>query len=93
MVANRFAERMERGRGRFPLERLAYFPEAAEKMLAGLKHLVLVETEAPVSFFGYPGRRSELAPEDCVLHVLAAPGRERRGGACGSRRGVRRAPV
>jgi acetolactate synthase-1/2/3 large subunit len=73
MFANRFAERMERGRGRFPLERLEYFPEAAEKMLAGLKHLVLVETEAPVSFFGYPGRRSELAPEDCALHVLAAP--------------------
>ena len=74
MVANRYAERMERGLGRFPLERLEYFPEAAEKMLAGLKHLVLVETEAPVSFFGYLGRRSELAPEDCVLHVLAAPG-------------------
>ena len=73
MVANRYAGRMERGLGRFPLERLAYFPEAAEKMLAGLKHLVLVETDAPVSFFGYPGRRSELAPEDCALHVLATP--------------------
>jgi len=77
MVANRYAERLERGRGRFPLERLPYFPEAAEKTLAGLKHLVLVETEAPVSFFGYPGRRSELAPEDCVSHVLA--GREENG--------------
>jgi acetolactate synthase-1/2/3 large subunit len=77
VVANRFAERMERGRGRFPLERLPYFPEAAERTLAGLKHLVLVETETPVSFFGYPGRRSELAPEDCVLHVLA--GREENG--------------
>ena len=42
-------------------------------MLAGLKHLVLVETDAPVSFFGYPGRRSELAPKDCVMHVLATP--------------------
>lgn len=73
MFANRFAARMERGRGRFAVERLAYFPEAAEQMLAGMKHLVLVETEAPVSFFGYPGRRSELAPEDCALHVLAAP--------------------
>ena len=73
MFANRYAGRMERGRGRFPLERLAYFPEAAEKMLAGLKHLVLVETDAPVSFFGYPGRRSEIAPEGCTLHVLAAP--------------------
>jgi acetolactate synthase-1/2/3 large subunit len=73
MIANRFAGRLERGRGRFPLERLEYFPEAAEEMLAGLEHLVLVETEAPVSFFGYPGRRSELAPEDCALHVLAGP--------------------
>jgi acetolactate synthase-1/2/3 large subunit len=73
MFANRFGGRLERGRGRFPLERLAYFPEAAEKMLAGLKHLVLVETDAPVSFFGYPGRRSELAPKDCVIHVLATP--------------------
>ena len=36
-----------------------------------------METEAPVSFFGYPGRRSELAPEACVLHVLA--GREENG--------------
>ena len=77
MLANRYAERMERGGGRFPLERIPYFPEAAEKTLAGLKHLVLVETEAPVSFFGYPGRRSELAPEDCVSHVLA--GREENG--------------
>ena len=77
MIANRYAARLARGRGKFPLERIAYFPEAAEKMLAGLKHLVLVETEAPVSFFGYPGRRSELAPEDCGCHVLA--GREENG--------------
>jgi len=73
MFANRFAARLERGQGRFPVQRIAYFPEAASGMLAGLKHLVLVETEAPVSFFGYPGRRSELAPEDCAVHVLAAP--------------------
>lgn len=71
MVANRFEPRMQRGRGRAWLNRIAYFPEPAEKMLAGLKHLVLVETEAPISFFGYPGRRSELAPEDCARHVLA----------------------
>jgi acetolactate synthase I/II/III large subunit len=31
----------------------------------------LVETEAPISFFGYPGRRSELAPEECAVHILA----------------------
>ena len=40
--------------------------------MAGLKHLILVESEPPVSFFGYPGRRSQLAPEDCAIHVLAS---------------------
>ncbi|HMD49446.1 MAG TPA: thiamine pyrophosphate-dependent enzyme, partial [Bryobacteraceae bacterium] len=34
--------------------------------------LILVESLPPVSFFGYPGRRSPLAPEDCSMHVLAS---------------------
>ncbi len=52
--------------------RVPYFPEDAEPVLAGLKHLILVESLPPVSFFGYPGRRSPLAPEDCSMHVLAS---------------------
>jgi acetolactate synthase-1/2/3 large subunit len=71
VFANRYAARMVCGGGKFTPQRLAYFPEAAEPMLAGLKHLILVESQPPVSFFGYPGRRSYLAPEDCALHVLA----------------------
>jgi acetolactate synthase-1/2/3 large subunit len=72
VFADRFAARMECGDGRFAPERIAYFPEETEPMLAGLKHLILVECQAPVSFFQYPGRRSYLAPEDCSLHVLAS---------------------
>jgi acetolactate synthase-1/2/3 large subunit len=71
VFANRFAARMACGGGRFAPQRLAYFPEPAEAMLAGLKYLILVESQPPVSFFGYPGRRSYLAPEDCAFHVLA----------------------
>jgi acetolactate synthase-1/2/3 large subunit len=71
VFANRYAARMACGGGKFTPQRLAYFPEVAEPMLAGLKHLILVESQPPVSFFGYPGRRSYLAPEDCALHVLA----------------------
>jgi acetolactate synthase-1/2/3 large subunit len=71
VFANRFAARMACGGGRFAPQRLAYFPEPAEAMLAGLKHIILVESLPPVSFFGYPGRRSYLAPEDCAFHVLA----------------------
>lgn len=72
VFANRYAARMTRG-GNLPIvPRLAYFPEPAEVMLAGVKHLILVEAEPPVSFFGYPGRRSTLAPFDCEMHVLAS---------------------
>ena len=72
VFADRNAARMERGEGRFAPQRLPYFPEPAEAVLAGLKHLILVESLTPVSFFGYPGRRSTLAPEDCSMHVLAS---------------------
>ncbi len=72
MFADRNAARMERGVGTFAPQRLPYFPEPAEAALAGLKHLILVESLPPVSFFGYPGRRSTLAPEDCAMHVLAS---------------------
>ena len=71
VFANRYAARLSRGRGRFRARRLAYFPEQAEGMLEGLDHLVLVEAQPPVSFFGYEGRRSCVAPEACAFHILA----------------------
>ncbi len=72
VLSSRFFSRMERGRGRFAPERIPYFPEAAEPALAGLKHMILVEAEAPASFFGYRGRRGLVAPEDCLYHELAS---------------------
>ncbi len=72
VFADRNAARMERGVGMFAPQRIPYFPEPAEAALAGLKNLILVESLPPVSFFGYPGRRSTLAPRDCAMHVLAA---------------------
>ena len=72
VFADRFAARMECGAGNFAPTRIPYFPEDAEPVLAGLKHLILVEAQPPVSFFQYPGRRSFLAPDDCELHVLAS---------------------
>ncbi len=72
VFANRYAARLPRGGGRFAPKRVPYFPEQAEAMLAGLEHIVLVETQPPVSFFGYPERRSTMAPEDCRFHELAS---------------------
>ncbi|HUE26457.1 MAG TPA: acetolactate synthase large subunit [Solirubrobacteraceae bacterium] len=68
-----FPTRLQRGAGLPPLERLAYVPELATVQLKGLKHLILVDAKAPVSFFAYPGRDSYLVPDGCEVHELAAP--------------------
>jgi acetolactate synthase-1/2/3 large subunit len=72
VLAGRYLARIDGGGGRYAPPRLPYFPEPAEAELDGLKHLLLVESPPPISFFGYPNRRSYLAPDDCAMHVLAS---------------------
>ena len=71
VLGDTFISRIPRGAGRVDVERLPYFAEQAEEALAGTRHLILVGTKAPVSFFAYPGRASELTPEGCQVHTLA----------------------
>jgi acetolactate synthase-1/2/3 large subunit len=72
IFAARHAARMTRGAGIPAVERIPYFPEEAQELLAGFERLILVEAQSPVSFFGYPGVRSSLAPEGCAFDVLAS---------------------
>jgi len=62
---------MTRGSGIPGFERIPYFPEQAHHVLADVERLVLVEAKPPVSFFGYPGIRSLLAPPTCAFDVVA----------------------
>ena len=73
LLAETFPARLERGGGLPPIERLAYLGEMAIGQLASARHIVLVDTPAPVSFFAYPDQPSELWPTGCELHVLAGP--------------------
>jgi acetolactate synthase-1/2/3 large subunit len=73
LLAEVFPTRMERGAGLPSIERLAYLAELASVQMAGLKHLILVDAKAPVSFFAYPGKKSYLVPDRCEVHELAAP--------------------
>jgi acetolactate synthase-1/2/3 large subunit len=73
LLAEVFPTRIERGAGLPAIERVAYLAELASVQLAGLKHLILVDAKAPVSFFAYPGKRSYLVPDGCEVHELAAP--------------------
>ncbi|MFA7488995.1 MAG: acetolactate synthase large subunit, partial [Lysobacteraceae bacterium] len=73
LFAETFPTRMERGAGLPPVERIAYMAELASVQLDGLRHLILVDAKSPVSFFAYPGKKSDLVPPDCEVHVLASP--------------------
>jgi acetolactate synthase-1/2/3 large subunit len=73
LFAETFPSRLERGAGLPAVERIAYFPEFAAVQLRGLKHLILVDAKAPVTFFAYPGKPSYLVPDGCEVHELASP--------------------
>lgn len=76
LFAETFPTRLERGAGLPAVERIAYLAELAAAQLDGLRHLVLVDAKAPVSFFAYPGKKSVLSPEGCTVHELAGPGQD-----------------
>jgi len=73
LLAEVFPTRLERGAGLPCVERIAYLAELASVQLAGLDHLILVDAKSPVSFFAYPGKKSDLVPDGCTVHVLASP--------------------
>jgi acetolactate synthase-1/2/3 large subunit len=74
LLVETFPARLERGAGLPAIDRMAYLAEHVEHQLAGVEHLILAGARAPVSFFAYPGRPSDLVPAGCTVHVLAGAG-------------------
>lgn len=72
VICEVFPARIQRGRGRFAVERLPYLGEFAAAVLEEFEAMVVVGTKAPVSFFAYPEKPSVLTPEDCQIHSLAS---------------------
>jgi acetolactate synthase-1/2/3 large subunit len=73
LFAEMFPARIERGAGLPAVERLLYWPELASAQLEGLEQLILVDSDPPVAFFAYPGKKSSLVPDGCEVHELASP--------------------
>ncbi|SFO95816.1 acetolactate synthase-1/2/3 large subunit [Amycolatopsis arida] len=71
-----FPARLERGAGLPNVERLGYLAEQVAFQLDGVRHLVVAGTRAPVSFFAYPGKASDLVPEGTRVHPLAEVGHD-----------------
>jgi acetolactate synthase-1/2/3 large subunit len=73
LLCETFPARLARGAGLPNPERIQYLAEFAMHQLDGLRHLIVVDAKAPVSFFAYPDKPSYLVPDGCEVHVLAAP--------------------
>jgi acetolactate synthase-1/2/3 large subunit len=65
--------RMERGFGRIDLPRVPYYVDQALDALKDVETLILIGADDPVSFFGYPGKPSRMAPPSAAILPLAAP--------------------
>ncbi len=67
-----FVARQPRGATVFSPKRMPYYAETALAELEGVDLLVLAGTAAPVAFFAYPDRPSDLVPSGCRVEVLAS---------------------
>ena len=71
IISEVFPARIQRGRGRPTIERLPYLAEFATEVLKDFKHLIVVGTKLPVSFFAYPEKPCKLWSEQSEICELA----------------------
>jgi acetolactate synthase I/II/III large subunit len=74
LIAQQSNARMERGAGRVAIERVPYPVDQALGVLKDVECLVCIGAKAPVGFFAYPGKPSEMYPPGCEVLQLADPG-------------------
>ena len=74
LLAQQSNARMERGEGRLVIDRVPYSVDQALAVLSDVECLILVGAVEPVAFFAYPDKPSRIAPPDCTVLELAAPG-------------------
>ncbi|MGU3432941.1 acetolactate synthase large subunit [Actinomycetes bacterium M1A6_2h] len=71
LLAECFPARLERGAGIPNVDRVAYLAEAAQEQFRGVERILLAGAVAPVSFFAYPDKASDLVPDGCLIETLA----------------------
>ncbi len=71
VMAEAAVARMQRGGGTPPIKRIPFHVDLATEALGGVKRAVLAGSRAPVAFFAYPGRSSEILPEGTETIALS----------------------
>lgn len=74
LFAQQSNARMQRGQGRIPINRVPYPMPQAIEALAGLEHILLIGSKAPVGFFAYPGLPGSPIPAEATVTTVADPG-------------------
>ncbi len=72
LVCETFPARLQRGMGRVTVERLPYFGEIAADFMKDFSDIVLIGADAPVAFFAYPDKPSEILPKSANIIKLAS---------------------
>ena len=76
LITDTFISRIRRGSGLPIVEQVPYFAEMAEEFLKNTSNMVFIGTNAPVSFFAYPGKKSYLAPDEANIIDLCSPNQD-----------------
>lgn len=71
LMAQGSNQRLQRGAGIVPLNRVPYPVPQALDVLSPYEHIILIGAKPPIAFFAYPNQPSELHPEGCQIHRLA----------------------
>ena len=74
LIMETFPAVVDRGRGVANPERLIYLSEFAISQLKDIDTLILIGTNEPVGFFGYPDIPSRLVSDGCDVIAVAPPG-------------------
>jgi acetolactate synthase I/II/III large subunit len=71
LCAQTHSPRITRGAGHVPVARIPYPIQQAIDLFKEVKNLMLIGGKAPVGFFAYPDKPSELFPPGTRVHTLA----------------------
>lgn len=76
LMAQQANGRMQRGAGRPSVDRVPYVIQQALDAFADTEQVILIGARAPVGFFAYPGKPSQMLPQSCSVIELVAPGED-----------------
>ncbi len=65
--------RIERGRGRHPLNRIPYPVDQSVALMKEFEQVILVGAAKPVIFFAYPNKPGSPVPDNATLHAMTRP--------------------